>query len=186
MNADYRPGETEETELDGEARVARTTQQAQVVETAQTAQVTQPVPIVLENEEELVVPLAEEYLDVDKQWVKSGEVIVHKSLHTETQTLPIEIGYEEVQIDRVPVNRPLKEGESVEPKWEGDVMVLPVIEEEIVVTKRQVVREELRIYRRRMVRQESVSGTVRKEQIDIETTGSLQPKDEDVPGVTNR
>lgn len=151
----------------------------------QESQVTQPVAITREGEQ-IVVPLVEEYLDVSKQWVQSGEVIVRKSVETTTQTIPVDVAYEEVQVDRVPVNRPVAYGEKTEPWWDGDVMVVPVIDEEIVVMKRQVLKEELRIYKRRLTRQQTVSDTVRSQQLHVETTGNLQPVNGEEGGVTNR
>jgi len=128
--------------------------------------------------EQIIVPLVEEYLNVNKEWVQSGEVVVRKTVQTTTQTIPVNVAYEEVQVDHVPVNRALAHREKTEPWWDGDVMVIPVIEEEIVVMKRQVLKEELRVHKRRLVRQENVSDTVRSEQIQIEATGSLRPVDE--------
>lgn len=154
--------------------------------TTQESQVTQPIAITREGEQ-IVVPLVEEYLDVSKQWVQTGEVVVRKSIETTTQTIPVDIAYEEVQVDHVPVNRPIAYGEKTEPWWDGDVMVVPVIEEEIVVVKRQVLKEELRIYKRRLTRQETVSDTVRSQQAHVETTGNLQPlTGQEEGGITNR
>jgi uncharacterized protein (TIGR02271 family) len=111
--------------------------------------------------------------------VQSGEVVVRRSVQTSQQTIPVELQYEEVQVDRVPVNRPLGEGEQTQPWWDGEVMVVPVIEEEIVVSKRLVVREEVRISKRKSVRQETVSDTIRNQQLHIDTTGALKPRDDD-------
>ena len=59
------------------------------------------------------------------------------------------------------------------PRREGDTLIVPIVEEEIVVTKRLVVREELRITKRRIARHEEVSDTVRKEEMQIETLGDV-------------
>jgi len=150
---------------------------------AEGSQAVQPLAVAQKVEnEQLVVPLVEEYLEVNKQWVQSGEVLIRKHVETSTQTVPVDVEFEEVQVDRVPVNRPLAYGEKTEPWWDGDVMVVPVIEEEVVVMKRQVLREEVRIYKRRTSRQETVSDTVRSERITIEGKGNLQPISEDVSG----
>lgn len=128
--------------------------------------------------ERIVVPLVDEYLEVQKQWVQSGEVVVRRSVQTSQQTIPVELLHEEVQVDRVPVNRPVAEGEQTQPWWDGEVMVVPVIEEEIVVSKRLVVREEVRISKRKVSRQEEVSDTIRSQQVHIDTTGTLKPRDD--------
>ncbi|MDQ3706398.1 MAG: YsnF/AvaK domain-containing protein [Chloroflexota bacterium] len=139
----------------------------------------QGVPDKTAGPERIVVPLIDEHLEVRKHWVQSGEVVVRRSVQTSQQTIPVELQYEEVQVDRVPVNRPLGEGEQTQPWWDGEVMVVPVIEEEIVVSKRLVVREEVRISKRKSVRQETVSDTIRNQQLHIDTTGALKPRDDD-------
>ncbi len=135
--------------------------------------------------ERIVVPLVDEHLEVRKHWVQSGEVVVRRTVQTSQQTIPVELQYEEVQVDRVPVNRPLAEGEQTQPWWDGEVMVVPVIEEEIVVSKRLVVREEVRISKRKSVRQETVSDSIRNQQVYIDTTGSLKPRDDDPAPLNN-
>ena len=148
------------------------------------SQATRPVPTV-EGEkmdgERIVVPLVDEYLEVHKQWVQSGEVIVRRSVQTSQQTIPVELQHEEVQVDRVPMNRPVAYGEQTQPWWDGEVMVVPVIEEEIVVSKRLVLREEVRISKRKISRQETVSDTIRSQQVYIDTTGTLTPRTDDNP-----
>lgn len=125
--------------------------------------------------QQAVVQLREEALVAEKQWVEVGAVLIRKELEERTETVPVEIGYEEVHVDRVQVNRALAEGEQAVPRQEGDTYIVPIVEEEIVVTKRLVVREELRITKRRMARHEKLSGTVRAERVNIETTGSIKP-----------
>ncbi|HEX8220820.1 MAG TPA: YsnF/AvaK domain-containing protein [Chloroflexia bacterium] len=145
------------------------------------SQATRPAPSVQSQDtenERIVVPLVDEYLEVRKEWVQSGEVIVRRSVQTSQQTIPVELLHEEVQVDRLPVNRPLAEGEQTQPWWDGEVMVVPVIEEEIVVSKRLVVREEVRISKRKVSRQEEVSDTIRSQQVHIDTTGTLKPRDD--------
>lgn len=131
------------------------------------------------EDESIVVPLVDEHLEIHKHWVQSGEVVVRKSVQTSQQTIPVELQYEEVQVDRVPVNRPLAEDEQAQPWWDGEVMVVPVIEEEIVVSKRLVVREEVRISKRKSSRQETVSDSIRSQQVSVDTTGSLRPRNDD-------
>ncbi len=120
--------------------------------------------------------LREEELGAQKQWIEAGAVLVRKEIETETETLPVQVGYEEVNVDRVPVNRVLDDNETIAPRQEGDTWIVPVVEEELVVMKRRVVREELRITKQVRQRQEQVSGEVRKERLNIETTGGLESR----------
>jgi len=71
------------------------------------------------------------------------------------------------------MNRVLEEGETAEPRQEGDLWIIPVIEEELVVLKRQVVKEEIRVTKRRVTREETVREEVRGEDIKVETAGEL-------------
>ncbi len=128
----------------------------------------------LDQNEQVVVALRDEYLDVKKNWVETGAVLIKKRVETQQQTVPVDLEYEEVEVQRVPVNRILAPGESVSPRNEGDVLIVPVVEEEVVVTKRLVVREEIRILKRRMQRRQEFSDTVRSEQLQVETTGDLE------------
>jgi len=131
--------------------------------------------IVIERPDDVaVVQLREEELGVTKQWTEAGAVLIRKKIETRTDTVPVELGYEEVSVQRVPVNRMLAEGERAEPRQEGDTLIVPVVEEEIVVTKRLVVREELHVTKRRLSRQREVTGEVRREHLDVETTGKLE------------
>ena len=74
-----------------------------------------------------------------------------------------------VSVERVPVNRAVDA--APEARWEGDTLIVPVVEEEIVVSRRLVLREEIRIMRRQDER--TVSGTepLRRQVVDIERIG---------------
>ena len=58
---------------------------------------------------------------------------------------------EDIQIERVPVNRWLSEPASV--RYEGDIMIIPVMEEVPVVEKRLRLKEELRVTKRQITTQ---------------------------------
>ena len=141
---------------------------------------TRPIPRVEERpaQHDLKLPLVEEQLTVKKTTHKAGELVVKRDLSEQVQTVPVDLSYEEVQVERVAVNRPLPRGRRAIPRQEGDTLIVPIVEEEIVVSKRLVVREELRITKRRLVRHEEVSDTVRKQELHVETLGNVQPTTE--------
>ena len=122
---------------------------------------------------ETVVPLIEENLQVQKQWVEAGALLIKKEVETQTQTLPADLAYEEVYVERVPVNQALGENEQAGPRQEGDTLVIPVIEEELVITKRRIVREEIRVTKRQAHRQQEMSGEVKREHIYVQHTGEV-------------
>lgn len=137
---------------------------------------TRPIPRVEERPDrnEVMIPLVEEQLTARKTTRKAGELVVTREVTEQVQTVPVDLNYEEVQVERVAVNRPLPKGRRPVPRQEGDTLVVPIVEEEIVVTKRLVVREELRITKRRLVRHEEVSDTVRREELHVEPLGNVE------------
>jgi uncharacterized protein (TIGR02271 family) len=130
------------------------------------------------QEKPKVTQLREEILAVNKRWVKAGEVRLHKEITERTEEVPYDLTHEEVDIQRVAVNRALGENETVEPRQEGDTLVIPIVEEELVVTKRMVVREEVRITRRNITTQQKASGTLKREELVVDTAGDLTTADE--------
>jgi uncharacterized protein (TIGR02271 family) len=135
---------------------------------------TQAIPVVPQSADKVVVQLRAEELVPTTTWVESGAVLVKKGVEVYPQTIPVEVLHEEVNIERVPVNRVLAEGEIAMPWQDGDVLVIPIVHEEAVVVKRLVVREELRVSKVRVPGMQEVKDSVRRENITIETTGNAK------------
>jgi uncharacterized protein (TIGR02271 family) len=96
--------------------------------------------------EEVVIPLAEESASVSKREVETGQVRVALSTDIETVIARETLRGSKIEIERVPVNRALPDGEPVpQSRQEGDTLVIPVVEEQAVVVKRLVVTEEVRL-----------------------------------------
>jgi hypothetical protein len=74
---------------------------------------------------------------------------------------------ERIDIERVPMNTYVER--PPEPRWEGDTMILPCVEEVVVVEKRLRIREEIRI---RLVRERHVDRrtlVLRHHEIEMES-----------------
>lgn len=112
--------------------------------------------------EERVV-LSEEELVVGKREVPVGEVVVQKHIEEQVIRQSIPVTREKVEVER----RPLPPGAGLEPRTEGDVMYIPLVEEELVVTKRLVAREELVIRKTRVTEEQVVEETVRRERAEV-------------------
>lgn len=92
-------------------------------------------------------------------------VEVRKTVHSEPAEVSVMAFTEHATVRRHRVDR---EVESVpEPYWDDNTYVIPVVEEELVVTRRLVVREEVHITRTGESEQVTIPGTVRREVIDI-------------------
>jgi len=119
-----------------------------------------------QTEGQVHVPVAEERLTVGKREAELGEVQVRKTVTEEQQTVPVTLQREEVRVREVNVaDRPLQAGEDA--FNEGTIRV-PVRGEEAVVAKEAVVTGEVVIDKTRTAEQQQVSGTVRKQRVDVD------------------
>jgi uncharacterized protein (TIGR02271 family) len=82
---------------------------------------------------ETVVPVIEEELKVGKRSVESGRVQIVKRIEQREQLIDQPLLKDEVQITRVPVNRPIDRVLPV--RQEGEVLIIPVMEEILVIGK---------------------------------------------------
>src|SRR5438128_11977190 len=87
--------------------------------------------------------LRREELVAHKEMRHIGDVEIRTEVEQVPGRLEVDAEREDVEVSHVPVNRVVAERER--PHEEGDVLVVPVYEEELVVTKRLVLREELHI-----------------------------------------
>src|SRR5512133_1874119 len=112
-----------------------------------------------------VLPIVEESLDVHKQAV-SKRVLVHKNVREREVVVEEPTLREDVEIERVPINRQV-DG-PIPARHEGDVLVVPLLEEVLVVEKRLMLREELRITRHRTQVSDQRRETLRAEEVSVE------------------
>ena len=128
---------------------------------------------------EVVLPLVEEALRVGKRRVETGRVRVSVSTDIEEQVVRETLRSERAEFERVPIDRELAVGEpapAMRQEPDGTVVV-PVVEEILVVEKRLVLREEIRM---RLVAVDEVveqSVTVRKQRASVERLPPLAADD---------
>jgi uncharacterized protein (TIGR02271 family) len=114
----------------------------------------------------LVVPVIEEALDVQTRTVETGRVRITKVVHEREELVDAPLLREEVVVERVPVNR-MVEG-PIPVRYEGDTMIISLLEEVLVVETRLRLTEELRITTRRTETHQPVPVTLRREDVTIE------------------
>src|SRR5439155_6212292 len=110
--------------------------------------------------------LREEQLVAHKDLRHLGEVVVRTEVEEVPGRLEVEAEREEVEVDHVPVGQVVRE--RVAPWEEGDVLVVPVYEEQLVVVKRLVLKEELRIRRVASTERQVFEDVLRRERLVIE------------------
>ena len=112
------------------------------------------------------VPVVEETAEVRKVDVDQGGWRVVKRVSTETQVVDEELQSENVEIERRPIGQPVVIAPQT--RYEGDTLVVPVLEEVLVTEKRLVLVEEIRITRVSRTHRQPQTVTLRKDQIEIE------------------
>lgn len=118
-----------------------------------------------ERSTDLRIPVIQEELAVAKDVVETGRLRIHMQVSERQEHVELPLSREEFTVERVAVGRPVDA--PVEVRQEGDVTIVPVHEEEIVVTRRLVLKEELHI--RRAVHQtlETHEVTLRRQDVDV-------------------
>jgi uncharacterized protein (TIGR02271 family) len=114
-------------------------------------------------EDELRLQRTEEELVAGTREREAGSIRVRKRVRTTREHIEVPTRHEEVSVERVPVKGAASEAEIGE-----DEVVVPVIEEEVVVQKRPVVKEEVRIRKGVVEDTEVVEEDVRREEIEVE------------------
>ncbi len=115
---------------------------------------------------EEVLPLLEEELRIDKRSVTTGKVRVRSVVETVEEVARAALEGERVEVTRVPVNKEVDVAPSM--RTEGDLTIIPVLEEILVVEKRLVLKEELHIRRHATRENVEVPVTLRKQRAVIE------------------
>ena len=113
-----------------------------------------------------VVPVAEEQLRVGRREIETGRVRFTKRVLEDEVLIDEPFFREEVEVVRVPVGRQVEA--PVPAREEGDTLIVPVLEEVLVVEKRLVLVEELHVRRRRVEERRPQSFTLRKEEVVAE------------------
>lgn len=118
--------------------------------------------------EEKTFSVMEEEIQVGKRTVETGTARVSIQVNESAQVIEQPLIKEEIEIQRVEVNRFIDR--PVETRTEGDLTVIPVMEEVLVVEKKLRLKEELHIRRRSETVTHRQNEKVRKEEVMIEHT----------------
>jgi uncharacterized protein (TIGR02271 family) len=118
------------------------------------------------REPPLVLPVLHEVLNVHPRPVETGRVRIRKTVHEHEEVVDPPLLRSEVVIERVPVNR-VVEG-PISAHSEEDTLIIPVLEEVLVVEKRLLLKEEVRITTRRVETHAPKRVVLRREEATVE------------------
>lgn len=126
---------------------------------------------------ELTIPVVEEQAVLHTREVEGGGVRVRKTVSERQEQVEQPVVREEIDVRRVPVNQIVDAAPAV--RDEGDVTIIPVVEEVLVVEKRLVLKEEIHLTRRRVTESQRAEVTLRREEVAVER---LEPGEERAAG----
>jgi len=113
------------------------------------------------------IPVTEEQLEVTRKVVDTGRTVrVRKHVEEVSAIVREPVSLERVNIERVPIGRVVEEPPCV--RTEGDVTVVPVVEERLVTRKELVLVEEIRLSRRREETQTQAEVPLLRERVVVE------------------
>ena len=108
---------------------------------------------------ESVIPLLAEEIAVSKRTVETGRVRVARITHEQEQLIDELLAHEAVEIDRAPINRQVDTMPAI--REEGDTIVIPIVEEVLVIERRLLLKEEVRVRRVHSTQRHQESVTLR-------------------------
>jgi uncharacterized protein (TIGR02271 family) len=139
---------------------------------------TDPAPVAPGREEdEVTVQRSEEELRVERREREAGRMRVRKRVRIDRERIEVPKRRVVVTVERVPVEGSTPtEGEiTASPEIAEEEIVIPIVEEEIVVEKRAVVKEEIHIQKQVVEDVEVVEEDVRKEEVEIDDETRRDP-----------
>ena len=117
------------------------------------------------DEREMILPLHEERISVSKRRVDTGVVRVSRQTQERQELVDQLLARERVEVERVAVGKHVDKMPSV--REEGDTLIVPVVEEVLVVEKRLFLKEEVRIKRVHTEERHQEKVTVRKQEATV-------------------
>ncbi len=121
-----------------------------------------------DNSPDPTIALAEEMLSVRKQRIETARVKVRVRTKSDTVNHQVSLFDQNVEVERVPIGREVTETPQI--REEGDVTIIPILEEILVVEKRLFLKEEVHVRRVVTRTDQSQPVTLRSQWAEIERT----------------
>jgi len=126
-------------------------------------------PVQPNGQDKLIVPVIREEVQVDKRIVDTGRgVRIHKTVAELPCHIDERLLRDEVEVSHVPVDRIVPLDAAPATRYEGETLVVPILEEVLVVERRVRIKEELRITRTRREAHHAETVMLKSEQVSVE------------------
>src|SRR5690349_25765 len=94
---------------------------------------------------DLRIPLHVEDISISRREIEKANVQIALVTGTREQLIDEELTHVRVEIERVPIGRTVEVAPPI--RQQGDITIIPVVEEVVVVERRLVLKEEVRVRR---------------------------------------
>jgi uncharacterized protein (TIGR02271 family) len=121
------------------------------------------------TQENGALELHKEELDITKNSVDAGEVVLSKDVVEEQKTVDVPVMHEEVVIKRTALNNERSDA----PIGSEDTIHIPVSQEQVQVNKYTVTTEEISASKHQVEETQHVEETLKHEEAHVDTTGSV-------------
>ncbi|HEY6308941.1 MAG TPA: DUF2382 domain-containing protein [Candidatus Angelobacter sp.] len=126
-----------------------------------------------DDEKQVIVPLHAEEFAVAKRRIITGRALVSTVTRRQEELVEELLAHERVEIERTPIGKPLEHPPAI--REEGDTIIVPVVEEELVVQRRLVLKEEIRVRRVRETERHQERVTLRRQEAAIMRFPAQEP-----------
>lgn len=125
------------------------------------------------------IPIVEETVSIEKRTVETGRVQVRTFVDDEQVHVTDALKREVVDVERVAIGREVEVAPSV--REEGEFLIVPIVEERLVIEKRLFLVEELRLRRTTLTVPVEAETTRRVMRAEVERDG-ITTKQEETDG----
>lgn len=126
-----------------------------------------------EEAQAAAIPVFKEELRVDKIVKETDRVLIRTSVLERTEVADLELRSDDAIIERVPVDRLVDATPAI--RQEGNTVIIPVLEEIMVIEKRLLLKEEIHIRRQEVVQHVRQPVRLRSEQVSLERQSLPDP-----------
>ncbi|QKJ85534.1 hypothetical protein PMPD1_0559 [Paramixta manurensis] len=98
------------------------------------------------NHEAQILPRVEEQAELRTTRIVDSRTLVSRTTVTDEALLETELQRNEVEIKHVEINQPVDENNIPNVRQEGDVLIIPMIEEQVEIIRHHVLKEEVHIH----------------------------------------
>ena len=127
------------------------------------------------NNDRMVIPIIEEEVTIEKHIVTTGKVNITKRVREHEEIVDVPTYKGEVNVNRVPVNMFVEKHPPI--RQEGDTMIIPIVQEQIVMVKKLLLVEELHVQNRVVESHHPQTVMLLKEEVEVVRTAQNEHLD---------